>query len=190
MSSQASTLAWPVRTFSFIQILEQKLQREAHHGRVTYDADVLKAFWEKRIEASHGTAAKEDMRIRRSAWTGELGASSLRAQTHLCRGLPAFRMQVHRPHHHPLPTPDQCRLRGGDAEPPEHQPCQLSCRITSLFSSGREEQPIPPSPIPPSPFPPSHLIPHTPSLHHPFPPSPHPSFPISESPVDCPAEFI
>ncbi|XDC48821.1 hypothetical protein R6Z07M_000003 [Ovis aries] len=38
-----------------------------HHGRVTYDADVLKTFWEKRIELHMEQLQKEDMRIRRSA---------------------------------------------------------------------------------------------------------------------------
>lgn len=38
-----------------------------HHGRVTYDADVLKMFWEKKIELHMEQLQKEDMRIRRSA---------------------------------------------------------------------------------------------------------------------------
>ncbi|XP_069425534.1 protein FAM240C [Ovis canadensis] len=38
-----------------------------HHARVTYDAHVLKTFWEKRIELHMEQLQKEDMRIRRSA---------------------------------------------------------------------------------------------------------------------------
>ncbi|XP_060975758.1 protein FAM240C [Dama dama] len=38
-----------------------------YHGRVTYDADVLKMFWEKKIELHTELLQKEDMRIRRSA---------------------------------------------------------------------------------------------------------------------------
>ncbi|XP_040087906.1 protein FAM240C [Oryx dammah] len=38
-----------------------------YHGRVTYDADVLKMFWEKKIELHSEQLQKEDMRVRRSA---------------------------------------------------------------------------------------------------------------------------
>ncbi|XP_055443042.1 protein FAM240C [Bubalus kerabau] len=38
-----------------------------YHGRVTYDADVLKMFWEKKIKLHREQLQKEDMRIRRSA---------------------------------------------------------------------------------------------------------------------------
>ncbi|XP_052494235.1 protein FAM240C [Budorcas taxicolor] len=37
------------------------------HRRVTYDTDVLKTFWEKKIELHMEQLQKEDMRIRRSA---------------------------------------------------------------------------------------------------------------------------
>lgn len=65
LSGQHRT-AWPVRTFSFIQIMSRSCSVK-HHGRVTYDADVLKTFWEKRIELHMEQLQKEDMRIRRSA---------------------------------------------------------------------------------------------------------------------------
>lgn len=38
-----------------------------YHGRVTYDADLLKMFWEKKIKLHREQLQKEDMRIRRSA---------------------------------------------------------------------------------------------------------------------------
>ncbi|XP_055250097.1 protein FAM240C [Moschus berezovskii] len=38
-----------------------------HHGRVAYDAGVLKMFWEKKIELHTKQLQKEVMRIRRSA---------------------------------------------------------------------------------------------------------------------------
>uniref|UniRef100_A0A8C6CYA5 Family with sequence similarity 240 member C n=1 Tax=Moschus moschiferus TaxID=68415 RepID=A0A8C6CYA5_MOSMO len=38
-----------------------------HHGRVAYDAGVLKMFWEKKIELHTEQLQKEVMRIRRSA---------------------------------------------------------------------------------------------------------------------------
>ena len=38
-----------------------------YHGRVTYDSDVLKMFWEKKIKLHTEQLQKEDMRIRRSA---------------------------------------------------------------------------------------------------------------------------
>ncbi|CAM9370419.1 unnamed protein product [Rangifer tarandus platyrhynchus] len=38
-----------------------------YHGRVTYDADVLKMFWEKKIKLHMELLQKEDMRIRGSA---------------------------------------------------------------------------------------------------------------------------